>query len=81
MPGLIEKALEGLFAATDYPDFEVIVVDNGSTDPETLAPLPGNERASRQFPRRYPRGAIQFLSRHQSRVRPVGRAFGAFPQQ
>ena len=28
---------EGLFERTDYPDFELIVVDNGSTDPDTLA--------------------------------------------
>ncbi len=28
---------QGLFEATDYPDFELIVVDAGSTDPDTLA--------------------------------------------
>ena len=30
---LLGPCLEGLFARTDYPAFEVIVVDNGSTEP------------------------------------------------
>jgi len=34
---LFRQMAEGLYEATDYPDFEVIVVDNGSTDPDTLA--------------------------------------------
>lgn len=36
-PALIGRTLAGLFEATDYRDFDVTVVDNGSTDPETLA--------------------------------------------
>lgn len=36
-PDLIGRVLDGLFAHTDYPDFDVIVIDNGSTDPRTLA--------------------------------------------
>ncbi|MEM9047290.1 MAG: glycosyltransferase family 2 protein [Pseudomonadota bacterium] len=36
-PGLIRRVLAGLFETTDYPDLEVIVSDNGSSDPETLA--------------------------------------------
>jgi GT2 family glycosyltransferase len=36
-PELIGAALEGLFARTDYPAFDVTVIDNGSTDPRTLA--------------------------------------------
>jgi len=35
-PQLIGPLLQGL-AGTDYPDFEIIVVDNGTTDPRTLA--------------------------------------------
>jgi GT2 family glycosyltransferase len=34
---LMSLLTEGLFEATDYPDFELIVVDNGTTDPDTLA--------------------------------------------
>jgi len=34
---LMSVLTEGLFEGTAYPDFELIVVDNGSTDPETLA--------------------------------------------
>ena len=36
-PALISEALGGLFERTDYPDFEVCVIDNGSRDPETLS--------------------------------------------
>ncbi|MDE3177498.1 MAG: glycosyltransferase family 2 protein [Pseudomonadota bacterium] len=36
-PELIGRALDGLFLRTDYPDFDVTVIDNGSTDPRTLA--------------------------------------------
>ncbi len=36
-PALIGQTLAGLFERTDYPDFDVTVIDNGSTDPETLA--------------------------------------------
>lgn len=34
---LLEIVLRGLFAATDYPDIEVVVVDNDSVEPQTLA--------------------------------------------
>jgi GT2 family glycosyltransferase len=34
---LISKVLEGLTKGTDYPALEIIVVDNGSEDPEVLA--------------------------------------------
>jgi O-antigen biosynthesis protein len=33
---LIERVLGDLFEKTDYPDIEVIIVDNGSTDPRVL---------------------------------------------
>lgn len=39
---LLRTCLEGI-AATDYPGIEVIVVDNGSDDPETLAYLQSTE--------------------------------------
>jgi len=44
---LIARCVDSLLARTDYPDFEVIVVDNGSRDPEALAYLQriaGDER-------------------------------------
>ncbi|MFA5969796.1 MAG: glycosyltransferase family 2 protein [Sphingomonas sp.] len=34
---LLRACLDGLLAKTSYPDFEVIVVDNGSVEPATLA--------------------------------------------
>ena len=34
---LLSKLVDGLLHRTDYPDFELIVVDNGSSDPDTLA--------------------------------------------
>ncbi len=33
---LLYRCIETLVAETDYPDYEVIVVDNGSEDPQTL---------------------------------------------
>ena len=46
-PQLIGSLLQGL-SRTDYPDFEIVVVDNGSTDPQTLA-LYDRHRADRHF--------------------------------
>jgi GT2 family glycosyltransferase len=37
--GLLRTCIEGLLNDTDYPDLEIIVVDNQSSDPETLAYL------------------------------------------
>lgn len=37
--GLLRTCIEGLLNNTDYPDLEIIVVDNQSSDPETLAYL------------------------------------------
>jgi len=36
---LLHACIEGLLNKTDYPDLEIIVVDNQSSDPETLAYL------------------------------------------
>lgn len=36
-PDLLRQVLTGLFEGTDYPDFEVVIVDNGTTHAETLA--------------------------------------------
>ena len=36
---LLERCLSGLLDATDYPAIEVLVVDNGSTEPDALALL------------------------------------------
>ncbi len=44
---LMREIADGLFQRTDYPDFELIVVDNGSTDPDTLALY---ERLKRERP-------------------------------
>ncbi|MGL4242270.1 MAG: glycosyltransferase family 2 protein [Beijerinckiaceae bacterium] len=45
-PELIRKVLAGLLNGTDYPDLEVIVIDNGSTSPETLAVYETFQKAS-----------------------------------
>lgn len=37
--GLLHTCIEGLLNDTDYPDLEIIVVDNQSSDPQTLAYL------------------------------------------
>lgn len=34
---LVEQCLHGLYANTDYPDLEVLLIDNGSDDPQALA--------------------------------------------
>jgi len=41
---LLSACVEGLLRNTDYPDLEIIVVDNLSSDPETLAYLEDLER-------------------------------------
>lgn len=35
-PDLITKILSDLYEKTDYPNFQVIVIDNGTSDPEVL---------------------------------------------
>jgi glycosyltransferase involved in cell wall biosynthesis len=40
---LIRPCLESIFAKTRYPRYEILVVDNGSDEPETLAYLHGLE--------------------------------------
>ncbi|MFA1030442.1 MULTISPECIES: glycosyltransferase family 2 protein [Pseudomonas syringae group] len=37
--GLLRACVEGLLTATDYPNLEIIVVDNQSSDPHTLSYL------------------------------------------
>lgn len=46
---LMTLMTEGLFEGTDYPDFELIVVDNGTTDPDTLALYERLKRDHRNF--------------------------------
>ncbi|HEY8994459.1 MAG TPA: glycosyltransferase [Lacunisphaera sp.] len=36
-PGHLQRCLESIFTRTIYPDFEVLVVDTGTTDPAALA--------------------------------------------
>ncbi len=43
---LLQRCLESIRARTDYPDFEFVVVDNGSKEPATLSYLQTLERKS-----------------------------------
>ncbi len=38
---LVRQAVQSILAVTDYPNFEIVVVDNESDDPETIAYLDG----------------------------------------
>ncbi|HXN35780.1 MAG TPA: glycosyltransferase, partial [Opitutaceae bacterium] len=38
---LVRQAVQSIFSKTDYPNFEIIIVDNESDDPETLTYLDG----------------------------------------
>ncbi len=38
---LLQRCIDSLFSKTDYPDFELIIVDNGSQDPSARAYLDG----------------------------------------
>ncbi len=38
-PDLLGPCLDGLLTGTDYPDLELVLIDNGSTDPAALALL------------------------------------------
>lgn len=35
-PGVLSNCIHSIFEKTDYPDFEVVIADNGSVRPETL---------------------------------------------
>ncbi len=52
---LLEGAVESILARTDYPDYEIVVVDNGSTQPDALAYLENLERQPRIRVLRYDR--------------------------
>lgn len=53
--GLLHACIEGLLNNTDYPNLEIIVVDNQSSDPQTLAYLDQlAERGVKVLPHPYP---------------------------
>jgi len=51
---LLRPCVQGLLENTDYPDFEVIIVDNNSRDPETLRFMDEAERDLRVRVVRWP---------------------------
>jgi len=53
-PDLLKTCVSGLLEGTDYPDLEVIIVDNDSKDPRTLAYLKSLSKDSRVRILKYP---------------------------
>jgi GT2 family glycosyltransferase len=51
----LRAAIESIFERTDYPNYEIVVVDNRSADPEALAYLMALERQERVRVLRYDR--------------------------
>jgi GT2 family glycosyltransferase len=50
---LLRGAVESILARTDYPNYEIVVVDNGSAQPEALSYLDGLESEPRARVLRY----------------------------
>ena len=47
---VLERCLESIFEKSSYPNFEIVIIDNGTDDPETLAMF---ERWQQQEPERF----------------------------
>ncbi|MBD8793246.1 glycosyltransferase [Pseudomonas syringae] len=66
--GLLRTCIEGLLEKTDYPHMEIIVVDNQSSDPETLAyleDLPGRGVKVLPYPKPFNYSAINnYAAKH-----------------
>ena len=50
LAGMLDRCLESIFTRTTYPNYEVIIVDNGSVEPETKAVF---DRWQQQEPDRF----------------------------
>ena len=70
---LLRQCIGGLIEQTDYPDLDVIIVDNGSREVETLAYFASLERESRvkilPFDREFNYSAINNFAVEQARGR------------
>jgi len=65
----LKPCIEGVLTGTDYPgEVEVLIVDNGSTDPDTLAYMEMLERAGRARVQRAP-GPFNYAALNNDAVR------------
>ena len=80
-PPLISQVIKGLTEDTDYPDMEIIVVDNGSERFRSLVVISGMEEDLADISCAHRRRTVQFFALDQSRGRNGERRASPAPQQ
>jgi glycosyltransferase involved in cell wall biosynthesis len=75
---LVRQAIQSILAITDYPSFEIVVVDNESDDPATIAYLDGLSKGGNPrvrvipYPAPFNYSAINNFAVRESRAQVVG---------